>query len=377
MTDRQWNGTIRVSGELYDDEWDAFLSSHPHGHHIQTAGWARVKAATGWEVIRIVAEESDSIVGGAQIIYRPLRPLGNIGYIPMGPVLGTDHSDLVEEILSVIKRVTRELKVRMVVIQEPSEALRKSPSLQHAEAIGVVGQVAPRATVMIDVTKDPETIRAEMKSRTRYNTKVGARKGVEVSVGTEADLPAYHSLLERTANRQGFEPYPLSYFEEMWRAFDPMDAIRLTLATVDGEPVAGQIAIPFGDTVVNKLSVWSGDFGSRRPNDAIQWDAICWAHQEGFHWYDLEGIRPEAAVAALEGRDPAKATNDSVTSFKLGYGGSVVLRPEPFVIFTSSLLRTGFRHLYSRVAERKSFKKMIKRLRVASPSRDDDSASSG
>lgn len=371
MEDNRW--TTRVSQSVDDPAWDAFLESHPHGHHLQTTRWARVKKLNGWGVIRTVIHDGESIAGGAQIIYRRVSRLGNVAYISMGPVTVSDDPGLVAEVVRAINQVMAEHKLRLVVVQEPTELLAHTPLMRSAHPLGVVGQVAPRATIVIDVSRDPEDIRAEMKARTRYNTKVGARKGIDVRAGTAADLPAYHAMLVDTAERQGFQAFPLEYYETMWRSFDPVAGIRLTFAEYEGEPVAAQLAVAFGNTVVNKMSVWSGRQGSRRPNDALQWDTICWAHDHGFRHYDLEGIRIEVAEALLRGEDPPDNVRDSVTLFKLGYGGRILVRPTPFACVPNPLLSMAFKHLYPRVAELGLFRRMLKRFRVSSAEQGDES----
>ena len=52
----------------------------------------------------------------------------------------------------------------------------------------------------------------------RRNIKKADKAGVEVEHGTPADLKAFHELYALTADRDGFTPRPLSYFETMFEA---------------------------------------------------------------------------------------------------------------------------------------------------------------
>ncbi len=58
-------------------EWKSFVKAHPEMHLLQTGEWGELKAAFGWEAVRIIKGEV-----GAQILFRKL-PLGfTVGYIP-------------------------------------------------------------------------------------------------------------------------------------------------------------------------------------------------------------------------------------------------------------------------------------------------------
>lgn len=95
-----------------------------------------------------------------------------------------------------------------------------------------------------------------------------------VREGTERDLGIYYRLVVATSQRQRFRPYSREYFLEMWRIFDPHGYIKLFVAEYEGEAVAAQLAIPFGDTMITKLPVWSGCHGKRQPNELLHWTAI-------------------------------------------------------------------------------------------------------
>jgi lipid II:glycine glycyltransferase (peptidoglycan interpeptide bridge formation enzyme) len=228
----------------------------------------------------------------------------------------------------------------------------------------------------VDVSRHPDEILAAMRPSTRYNTRVGRRKGIVVREGDGADVPAYHRMLRATAERQSFSAFPAAYYVQMWRILAPGGHIRLTFAECDGEPIAGQLAIVFGRTVVNKLSVWSGREGGRRPNEALQWDTITWAHAAGQERYDLEGIRVEAARALLAGDPLPDRFKDTVTSYKLGFGGAVVVRPEPSLLVSNRALDVAIRRLYPLVQQRGWAKRLQRRIRqgAAGPGRRTEAA---
>jgi peptidoglycan pentaglycine glycine transferase (the first glycine) len=96
---------IDVNDAPSDPEWDRWLAGAPGGHHVQSSGWGQVKATAGWQAKRIVVRRSGDIVGGCQLLTRHLPVLGQIGYVPRGPVLASRDREPVEAILAALTRI--------------------------------------------------------------------------------------------------------------------------------------------------------------------------------------------------------------------------------------------------------------------------------
>lgn len=357
---------LRTRTSTADDRaWDAFLGGLDGGHHTQTSMWAQVKAALGWQAVRVVAEQHGGIVGGVQLLYRPVRAVGAVGFVSRGPVLARPDDVVGARLLDEMEQITRELNIRHLTLQPPGRVDEVPPFVVGRPYLPSDTQVAPRATVLVDVTPEPDDILAAMSSKTRYNVRLSGRRPVTVRDGDATDLPTYHRILVATGARQGFTPLPRRYFEHMWDVLAPRGMLRLCVADVEGTPVAAQIAVAFGDTVVNKLSVWSGEAGTHRPNEAVQWATIQWAHAHGFRWYDLEGLRLEAAHAVVRGEPIPEAVRQSVASYKLGFGGQVVVMPRAHVWVPNPAARWAFDKAYPKIAEQRWFRTMVKRMRTA------------
>lgn len=362
-------GDVRISTMADDPAWDAFLTALPGGHHTQTSLWARVKSSMGWQAVRVVIERQGDVVGGAQILYRRLPAVGALGYVSRGPVLrDADDVALGARILDEIEDVTRELGIRHLTVQPTGSTDETPPFLTGRPYLPSDTQVAPRATTLVDVTPEPDEILAAMSSKTRYNIRLSGRRSVTVREGDATDIGVYHRILVATASRQGFEAAPRRYFDAMWDVLAPAGHVRLCLGEIDGTPVSGQLAVAFGDTVVNKLSVWSGEGGRDRPNEALQWATIQWAHAHGFRRYDLEGLELDAAHAVLRGEPLPTSRSQSVTSYKLGFGGEVVVMPCARVWIRNPAARWGYAHVYPRLGNLQMVRRAVKRLRTTAVS---------
>ena len=157
--------------------------------------------------------------------------------------------------------------------------------------------------------------------------------------GSAHDLNKYYDLLKSTSQRQQFQIYPKQFFIKMWEIFNPHDHIKIFLSEYERKLVSAQLILAFGDTVVNKMSVWSGNHADRKPNEALQWYSILWSKRHSYRYYNLEGIDQEAAQAILNNKPVPGTLKNSVTTFKLGFGGRIVQLPGVYEYIYNKALR--------------------------------------
>lgn len=358
------NYGVRISEAQEESQWEQFLLQVPGGLHTQSSLWGQVKASLGYKTVRVLVYQNDELVGGAQIVMRSIPLFGAIGYISKGPILRPYSPELADRIVQALKQIAREYNIQLLIAQPPNISEDIVDILQSHGFQPSSNAVSTRATLLLDLQKDLDTILQEMQRKTRYNIRLSGRKGITVREGNEADVNIYYSMLENTSQRQGFAVFPLDYYQNMWRILAPTNNIKLFIAEVDGEPIAAQLSIGFGDTLTNKFSVWSGKHGDKRPNEAIQWAAISWAKEHGYRYYDFEGIDPEAAQLLLQGESIPDDMKQTVTSFKLGFGGDVVDFPEPYDYVYNPVLRKLYENIYPFVQGSKFLRNLLQYVRT-------------
>lgn len=354
---------IRVSQEKEDSAWDNFLNETPGGHHVQTSLWAQVKAIQGWQAVRLIVREGEQIVAGAQILTRSVPVAGSVGYLFNGPLFAKDEPALEALVTRELQQIAREYRIQNLIVQPPVTAAAYAEQLPqngfHLSSL----KIALAATVMLDMSPDLDTILAQMKSKTRYNVRLSQRKGITVREGTLADIPAFHHLISETGKRQNFVPDSQEYFANMMQILGPHGHFKLLFAEYEGEMVSAMLAIPFGDTVIYKRGAWAGIHGDKRPNEAMHWAAIQWAKEQGYRYYDFDGIEPPVAKLVLQGEPIPEEMLQTVTRFKLGFTDGVVLLPLAYEYLYNPVLRWGYNTIYPQIATSRKFKKAIKQLR--------------
>jgi lipid II:glycine glycyltransferase (peptidoglycan interpeptide bridge formation enzyme) len=260
--------------------------------------------------------------------------------------------------------MAREENVRLLLLQPSGRDHALAEYLPEFGFSASPFELSPAATCVLDLTRNLDDLLADVSARKRYNLRLAQRKGVVIREGSERDLETFHRLLAATGRRQGFEVYSAEYFRCLWRTFSERGCVRLAFAECQGEAVSGQLSVAFNDTVINKMSAWSGAWGQLCPNELLQWTTIEWAKASGFRWYDFEGIPTEAAQALLRNEPlPARFAN-TVGSFKLGFGARPLLLPRTYDYVPGPVLRRVYRSMISKTARSPWLRNAAYRLRT-------------
>lgn len=342
---------IEVDDVSSHPEWDAWLSTAPGGHHLQTSGWGYVKAGSGWRATRFLLRRSGELVGGCQLLTRAVPALGGIGYVPRGPVFTSREASLADALLAALREHARRHRLAVVKIQPPVDRADLPRLLESRGLIASRLHTAPAASVVVDVGpgRDCETIFRGLRATTRRRVRQARKQGVTVRAGGREDLAVLQAMLEATAERQNFAPYPADYYQRLWTAFGPSGHARLVVTEHEGVALSAVLLVAFGDTVIYKIGGWAGlDGAPPGVNELAHWSAIEWAHQAGYRYYDFEGIPVELAQAIRAGD---RAEPRGVAFFKLGFGGEVVMYPGTCDLLADGVRGAALRYLLPR-AER-------------------------
>ena len=318
---------VSVSKKGPDPEWDSFLETRPDCCYQQSSLWAKLKAAGGWKHLRLVVREHDKIVGGVQMLLRPLPLFGVVGYVPKGPIVASDDPAVQEFVLDQLERVARVEHVFFLKMQPPYGAEGLAQRLLERGAYPNDINVVPIATPIVDIRPEPEVILARMPGKRRSNIRRAERRGVTVRSGTEADIPTFHRLMGIHAKRQGYGFASENYIHNLWSLFAPGGHFGLLLAEYEGEALAASTNILFGDTVINQFQADSGRHRNLNANSLLHWKVMLWAKERGCAWYDIGGIDMEV-VRAIMNDEPLPTTGPGGrASFKMSFGSQMVFRP--------------------------------------------------
>lgn len=348
-------GTPRLSVQTISTEQHlSFIRTLPSASFLQTPAWGLVKTewrneSLGW------FDADDRLVGAGLVLYRQLPKVRRyLAYLPEGPLIDWAAEDIGEWLAPMAEHL-KSSGAFGIRIGCPVVARRwYAPTIKESiadERIGRLSQALPdqsnhdatrlrnrlrelgwrppgddegfaagqpRFVFQLPLAGKTESeLLAGMNQLWRRNIKKAAKLGVEVTQGSAEDLPAFHRIYLETAERDGFSPRPLEYFEHMFsvlNAEDP-DRIRLYLAHHEGDLVAATTWVRVGGHAWYTYGASTTAKREVRGSNATQWRMITDALAAKATVYDLRGI-----TEGLESDDP----HLGLIQFKVGTGGEAV-----------------------------------------------------
>ncbi|MCW5882698.1 MAG: peptidoglycan bridge formation glycyltransferase FemA/FemB family protein [Anaerolineae bacterium] len=300
-----------------DTAWDnILLASFAHPPILQSSAWSRFKARQGWRLDRRGTQDGDgTLCAAAAILSRRAAPGVSLVYVPRGP-LWKSPADL-PAALALVEDAARKQGAIFAKIDAPihpddkaAQATLRTRGWRLSDE-----QVQFRNTLTLDLRPTEEELLAAMKQKWRYNIRLAAKKGVNVRLGSLADLPTFYTMYVETGERDGFIVRPYEYYKDAWGTFMSSSLAQLFLAEYEGEALGGIILFRYGPTAWYMYGASREAHRNLMPNYLLQWEAIRWAKAQGVTLYDWWGA-PDVLDEA--------APMYGVYRFKEGFGAQFV-----------------------------------------------------
>ena len=214
-----------------------------------------------------------------------------------GPVCDLDDRETFAQLLEGAKELAKKYKSYVIKLDPdvPSSntafaALMQSFGFRCKEGGKNFEAIQPRYVFRLNVEgKTEDELMAAFHQKWRYNIRLAERKGVSVKICGKEMVPAFADLMLTTGVRDGFVTRKPEYFANMldnlgeharlYMAFDP-----------EGAPIAGTLAIHYGDKVWYLYGASSNEHRNLMPNYLLQWRMIQWAVETGCRVYDFRGV---------------------------------------------------------------------------------------
>jgi lipid II:glycine glycyltransferase (peptidoglycan interpeptide bridge formation enzyme) len=329
--------------------WDELVSRTTNSDVAQLSAWAAIRRSAGYEPLYVLAVSGATVLGGALLLRRRVRPIGWIGYLPYGPLLAAGSASVQaavrHELVAALEGVARAHAA--LFVQPPDGGDQIALGLLQSGFRFSSAQVAPSATMRVDLNASEHELLSGLSRRLRTWTRRWPERGVKVRVSDERDIPTLARLAASTANHQGFTPFPVSYLETTYRELDAGGHVVLLIGEVDGTPVAAELLTGSGGVLKSRITGFDRDSPqAARLNvaSAMIWEAICWAKTSGYRYYDFGGLRPES-VRMLRAAIPVQQL-PGPDQFKTKFGGEVWTYPPAVEMLPSPAIRFGYDMLH-------------------------------
>ncbi|MBI3291000.1 peptidoglycan bridge formation glycyltransferase FemA/FemB family protein [Candidatus Falkowbacteria bacterium] len=272
--------------------WDEFVASYSvDGGLLQSWQWGDFQKSLENKVIRLGALDNEGAFQGAALLIKIELPFEyNYLYCPRGPVVNTMEVSDMEDLFSEIKQIAKEEKSFLLRV-DPAWTLGNEKRLFDAGWRKSEGEVQPKCSMIIDITRSEEEIMSLMKQKTRYNIGLAQKRGVTVRTSSEiSDMEAFWQLTKQTSERDGFKSHPKKHYQKMFELFKDDGTIKLFLAEYDNKIVAANMVAFFGRMAVYLHGSSADMYRGMMAPYLLQWQAILEAKKLGFSQYDFGGV---------------------------------------------------------------------------------------
>lgn len=338
VTDRPGSEQLRA--------WDELVRSCPLADVAQLSAWARLRSQAGYRARYVFVEESGRLLAGAQVLVRRLPIVGEIGYVPYGPLLApeaVERTDVADAVAAGLRDLAAR-HTRMLFVQPVEGGGESAAALRRVGFRASAAEVAPAASVHVDLTVDEEQLRRGLSKRLQRWTRTWEHRGVTVRPGAADDLPLLAGLLAQTAEHQGFSPFQVDYLRAMHEELAAEGHLVSFVGEVDDRPVAMALLTGCGSVLRARLVGLDRSDEAARLNvsAAIYWTAMRWAKAEGYSWFDFGGLLPSSVPALLGPDAPRLDDLAGPDRYKVRFGGVPYLCPGPLELIPSAAVRVAY-----------------------------------
>lgn len=226
------------------EEHDEFVKTSPQTNLLQSSDWAKIK--DNWGNERLGVYQDHKLVAVASILIQPL-PLGfTMLYIPRGPIMDYQNSQLVSFMLQSIKTYAKSKRAVFAKF-DPSLFLKKGligQEISDQEAtLAIIQSLKECGVEWVGRTEDMgETIQPrfqaniykeyfteeQLSKSTKQAIRTARNKGVEVIFGGTELLDEFAALMKKTEARKGIHLRGRDYYEKLLTTYAGQSYITLS-----------------------------------------------------------------------------------------------------------------------------------------------------
>lgn len=278
------------------EEYEQFIAHHPQGLFMHSSKWAKVKSSWKWEAL-LCRNDDGKIKGSAAVLIRSIPVIHfTLLYCCRGFCCDPHDFATIDELFGGLKELAKQKKGYVIKI-DPEIPVEETAFSDHLKQLGFrhlgvaknFENVQPEFVYCFDYQgRSEEELMMSFKADYRNRIRKSERKGVEVKICGKEGLDDFIRLMRETGERDGFSTRPVSYFASILENLG--DDCRLYMAYLNGEAIAGTIAIRFSRTMKYQYGASSNAHRNAYPNYLLQWRMIQWGLESGCEKYDFGGI---------------------------------------------------------------------------------------
>ncbi len=338
---------LRIDHCEHNPDWDQYVLGSEAGSFFQTSAWAQVKQCQGWNALRfILRSPAGDICGGAQVMYKKCLGLVFLLQLPFGPLYEQDRDEQGQVILDALKDHFQNTPFILFLQPHMNCWNLYDRLIGQGNKSSSQGDLESSATIIIDVSVEPEDILRQIKKGKRLRFRQSESRGLTCyETPDRSELDIFYALHQEIAEKRQFGIQCRDFFELLWDHFMPRGWLHLFIGRIDHIPVASIITITFGNTLHIYRVGWTEGHNNCYINEGMYWYIMRWAHEHNYHWVDLGGIDRQAAESVIKGEKLDDWVSHTYTSFKLHLSEQIAMRPGTVELVNPKALANVYRWL--------------------------------
>ena len=281
--------TIRPISDNEKESYDNAVS-----HPLQSFAWGEFKKAMGQTVERAGIFDNEKLVSAFQVSFHKVPYTGcTVGYFPKGTIPDIEQLNALKDIAAKNKAIFIKSEPNIAVpansqnnfLEETDKFLLKNGAV-HGK------NLFTKYNFHIDLTPGIDELFNNLKSKTRYNTRIAMKKGVQVVEDTSDNgIETYIRLMQETTKRQKFYSHTPEYYRTMWKAIGekPGSMMHIFHAMYNGQPLVSWIVFLFNKKLYYPYGASSDAFREVMASNLMMWDTIKYGCASNCDCFDLWG----------------------------------------------------------------------------------------
>ena len=294
-------------------EWDKFVTTHQDANFLQSWDFYEFYQSRGFDIVRRgVYDENDQLVGVYAGEVEPAKRGRHLA-VAGGPIFDWTNQEIKNLIFSDMKLQAKKLKCTFVRVRPQLEnnsanaqifqqlGFRKAPMYLSVEFAGV-----------LNLENSEEEILKNMRQRLRRALRKAEKN--QITIEKTSDPKAIHDFYQielQTAKRHDFYAFSEDFLTKQFAAFAKNDEAVLYIAKLNGEILAENFMIFYGNEASYHYGV-SSELGTKYSGaPLLHMEAMRDARKRGIKRYNFWGIVDESDT---------KHRFYGVSVFKRGFG---------------------------------------------------------
>lgn len=259
-------------------QWDAFVGRAEGATLSHLFGWRQVlQRAYRKKCIYLYAERAREIAAVLPLV-QMRAPFGamrlvSMPFLDLGGIVA-DSSEAVEALRREALRVARESGASGI-------ELRGGGFVVETDA----GEPT-RYRFLLSIPEARDELWSKIGPKVRNQVRKSEKAGLTTMSVEPSRLPDFYAIFARNMRDLGSPVHSRRLFSEIFRVFESRASLYLTVDAADS-PVAGAIALRFGDSLTVP---WASSLQSARsacPNHSLYWRILSDAHEQGIRVFDF------------------------------------------------------------------------------------------